>query len=735
MPHVSVIIPVFNSAHLIGHALQSVFAQTYSDFEVVVVDDGSSDQAELVAVLQQWSDRVHYVRQANGGPAAARNTGIAHAKGELIAFLDADDEWLPEKLARQVDYFAEYPETGLLHTAVVDESRPQAVSGGPPRAAFCDLFHTVFFVNTLTVMIPRRVLQEVGNFDERREVHIEDWDLWLRIAARHPFGYLAEPLAYHRPGGFMSSQVERTYAAQVLVMEKNFGLCQIACERHRAAPQRCERERRHVLHRDWGYDRLVAGNPSGAREQFGRALSWSPLEPRTAALLASTFLPDGLRSRLKSFAKTASGSNVPARASAPALRRRQHTSPALSLIHDTVYRRARRRALARLHDIDDAISRSPERKRVMFDAASPMSFAIFRPVYERLRQDPRLELWFTAHGRVWQPADIYQPAGVATNIVSPTRAAWMKVDLYVNADFWDMTWLHRRTRRIHLFHGVAGKYGLDAPVDLAPTISVFDSLLFVNADRRGRYIEAGLVPDDDLKAPLIGYPKVDALVNGTFDRADVLASLNLDPATSTIIYAPTWSPYSSLNSMGEEIVERLQAEGLQVVVKLHDRSYDRRERGSGGVDWAERLSRYESHARVRVVRQADSSPFLVAADAMVSDHSSIAFEYMLLDRPVVVIDRPELIRAAGVNRDKVMLLRSAADVVSDADGLVRGVLRALAQPQRLGPERRAAAASLFHHAGTATERAVSHVYRLIELPAHADNAAPVNARRALSTVG
>ena len=120
---------------------------------------------------------------------------------------------------------------------------------------------------------------------------------------------------------------------------------------------------------------------------------------------------------------------------------------------------------------------------------------------------------------------------------------------------------------------------------------------------------------------------------------------------------------------------------------------------------------------------------------MVSDHSSIAFEYMLLDRPVIVIDRPELIRAAGINRDKVMLLRSAADLVYDVDALVRGVLRAMAEPRRLEAERRAAAASLFHQAGTATERAVSHVYRLMELPAHADSAAPVNAQRALSTVG
>ncbi len=231
MPKVSVVIPVYNSAKLLNTALRSVFEQTYSDFEVVVVDDGSDDREELEAVLATWGDAVHCVRQANGGPAKARNTAIAHATGELIAFLDADDEWLPEKLQRQVAYFEQYPQTGLLHTGVVGQANREKTAA-PPRRAFCDLFHTAFFINTLTVMIPRHVLERTGGFDERREVHIEDWDLWLRIAAEHPLGYLPEPLAFHRPGGWMSSQVERTYSAQALVIEKNIGLCAVACDKY-----------------------------------------------------------------------------------------------------------------------------------------------------------------------------------------------------------------------------------------------------------------------------------------------------------------------------------------------------------------------------------------------------------------------------------------------------------------------------------------------------------------------
>jgi glycosyltransferase involved in cell wall biosynthesis len=723
MPHVSVIIPAYNAAPLIGGALESVFAQDFRDFEVIVVDDGSIDGDALVAALSPWKDRVQYVRQENGGPAKARNTGIARAKGALIAFLDADDEWLPGKLRKQVEYFARYPETGLLHTGVVGDPPGWATLSGAPHLAFCELYHTDFFIRTLTVMIPRAVLDQVGPFDERREVHIEDWDLWLRIAARHPIGFIPEPLAYHRPGGIMSTQVERTYAAQQLVMEKNKDLCARACALHRVDPARCDRARRHVLHRDWGYDRLRAGDRRGARAQFTRALACDPSDTRTALLYLSSFVTDRWARPDRDAGELAAPAGAPPK-------------PLPSLVHDTAYRRVRRRVISRLHDLDDRLARTGRTsRRILFDAASPMSFTVFRPVYERLRRDARLELWFTVSGDVWQPQDIFGTAGITTNVVDSATAARMKVDAYVNADFWDMTWVQRRTRRIHLFHGVAGKYGLDAPLDLAPTVASFDCLMFVNEDRRRRYIEAGLVPADELKAPLVGYPKVDRLVDGSLDRQRISRELSLDPSLPVVIYAPTWSPYSSLNQSGEEIVDRLTAEGFQVIVKLHDRSYDRRQRGSGGIDWSTRLAKYESHPRVRIAREADGSPFLAAADALVSDHSSIAFEYMVLDRPIVIVDCPELIAQAAINPEKVQRLRSAADVVASATELPAAVRRALAWPERLSPARRRTAEDLFYRPGTATDRAVALIYQLLNLPAFADAAEPVGRERALLEAG
>ncbi len=712
MPQVSVVIPVFNAARVISAALRSVFAQTFSDFEVIVVDDGSEDLPELTATLAAFEGRIQYLRQPNGGPAKARNTGIAHATGNLVAFLDADDEWQPEKLARQVEYFSRYPETGLLHTGVIDGTGDGNAVDGPPRHAFCDLYHTRFDINTLTVMMPRRVLIDAGGFDERREVHVEDWDLWLRVAAHHPIGFISTPLAYHRPGGLMSSQIDRTYVAQTLVMEKNRELCAQACAQHRAAPARCERMRRHVLHRAWAHSRLEAGDRAGARAQLRLALARSPLDGWSLRMYLASFASEQWRARLRRLVKTRP-TEAAKLSTLPSLPKR---AKPVSLVHDTIYRRTRRELISRMNDVEDAVSRKTQRrKRVMFEAASPMSFAIFRPLYERLKNDPRIELWFTSYGTVWEPNQIFYSHGVTENVVSPATATWLKVDAYVNADFWDMTWLRRRTRRIHLFHGVAGKYELDAPIDLAPAIAGFDSLLFVNADRREKYVQAGLVPDDEFRAPLVGYPKLDRLVDGSFDRGGIARTLALDSDVPTIIYAPTWSPYSSLHTMGIEIVERLAAEGLQVIVKLHDRSYDLRERGSGGIDWAARLAVYDGHPRVRIARDSDSCPFLVVADAMVSDHSSIAFEYMLLDRPIVIVDRPSLIERANVSQDKVARLRSAAAVVQDPKAVCAAILESLQSPHQRSTERQRTASELFYKPGTATDRALAIVYRLLEL--------------------
>jgi hypothetical protein len=703
-PAVSVVVPAHNAVMSIDRALESAFAQTYRDFEIIVVDDGSTDGTRQR--LAAWGRCVSVLSQPNRGPASARNAAIAVARGRLIAFLDADDEWLPDKLASQVEYFARYPQTGLLHTAVSRRAfvppavtRPDRASGPvPPRRMFCELFHTDLDVNTLTVVVPRDVLSEVGLFDEDRAVHVEDWELWLRIAARYPVGFLPWATAIREAGGGMSRAYERTFAGQELVIRRVMPTCELACARHADQATACFARRWHRLRWEQGYARLRAGDCHGARTAFAAALAYRPSHLGTYRQLAATCI-GGRGRRFLRFVR--SGVQSPRRPP--------------SLVQNTVCRRARHFVAERVHDLDDVLAGSRQTRRVLFQAASPMSFVVFRPVYERLRHDTRIEFWFTAVGTAWKPRVLFERFGIRDRVVPPAQARWMKVDACVNADFWDTTWLRRRTRRLHLFHGVAGKYGLDAPVDLAPIVAAYDRLLFPNRDRLARYVEAGLVSADGATAVLAGYPKVDALVDGSLDERAIRESLRLDARRPTVMYAPTWSPYSSLNSFGERIIDELAAAGFHVLVKLHDRSYDRSPRGSGGIDWASRLGGYRDHPLVRVLDDPDSTPYYLAADAMVTDHSSVGFEYTLLDRPLVIVDCPELVEHARVTRARVLELRNAAELARSPADVVTAVSRQLETPCLHEFERRALAARYFYQPGRATARVASVVYEVLEL--------------------
>jgi len=268
---------------------------------------------------------------------------------------------------------------------------------------------------------------------------------------------------------------------------------------------------------------------------------------------------------------------------------------------------------------------------------------------------------------------------------------------------------------VHLFHGVAGKYGLDAPRELAAIVRTFDRILFPNRDRLERYAAAGLVDAGGDVPVLTGYPKVDCLVDGSLSREAIAARLGLDRKRSTVVYAPTWSEHSSLNAVGDQVIAALADAGLNVIVKLHACSYTAR--GSGGVDWRGRLRSHAARQNVFVVDDADASPYLVVSDLLVTDHSTVGFEFMVLDRPVVVLHQPALIDHARINPEKVALLQSAARVVDDLSQLDEAVRDELRWPARLSAMRRQLAQDLFHDCGNATDHVMDVLYDLLELPA------------------
>jgi hypothetical protein len=361
--------------------------------------------------------------------------------------------------------------------------------------------------------------------------------------------------------------------------------------------------------------------------------------------------------------------------------------------------------------IDRTIGRRSGRRSVLVDARTPVNFTMVAPMVRSMAADPRVSFFFTASEEPERLRDIYREAPGSIGLVQPSTARRMRFDAYLASDFmWQP--LPRGTCRIQMFHGVGGKYGFDAPTT---SMRMWDRIFFVNERRLRNFVKAGAIDAGSPAIRLVGYPKVDALVNGTWARDAVLESLGLDPARRTLLYAPTWSPASSLNAMGTDLVAGLLATGANVIVKLHDRSRDLRVRYSGGVDWVERLQPLLRAGRGVIAPGHDISPCLVAADLMITDHSSAGFEFLLRDRPLVRIHRPELIREANIHADYVELLASVSESVTTVTAALAAVERGLASPDALGETRRAVAADLFYRPGGATARAIRGLYEAIGL--------------------
>ena len=187
-PFFSIVIPAYNVAHLIVDALTSIFAQTNDDYEIIVVNDGSPDTPQLEQALQPYRDGILYITRPNGGPAAARNSGILAAKGEYIAFLDSDDQWLPTHLAQMREVLERDPTLALVYGDTVNfgdlaEVGATTMGANPSEglATFESLVLGKCTVVSSTVVARRQALLDAGLFDESF-IQGEDFDLWARVA-------------------------------------------------------------------------------------------------------------------------------------------------------------------------------------------------------------------------------------------------------------------------------------------------------------------------------------------------------------------------------------------------------------------------------------------------------------------------------------------------------------------------------------------------------------------------
>jgi glycosyltransferase involved in cell wall biosynthesis len=232
MPKVDVIIPAYNAAKYLAAALESVIAQTFEDWKILLIDDGSTDNtAEVVApFIERLGPKLQYISKPNGGLPAARNTAIRNSSSEFLALLDADDIWLPSRLTELLRCFDDRPRVGLAYGLIswidADGMIIDTFSGNRNHVEgriATHIYTRKVHLPCPTVTFRRSCVDEVGLFDETMRA-TEDRDLWLRIALRYEVAFVPKVLALYRlSAGSMSTDPGRMLKAQLQFVEKHYG--------------------------------------------------------------------------------------------------------------------------------------------------------------------------------------------------------------------------------------------------------------------------------------------------------------------------------------------------------------------------------------------------------------------------------------------------------------------------------------------------------------------------------
>lgn len=302
MSGVSVVIPCYNGAGFLREALESAVSQTQPPREVIVVDDGSTDESAEVAAT--FGDPVRVIRQANQGKSAARNTGIRAASGDLIAFLDADDIWMPHKLERQVRALANDAGSVLVHSrAEVFDTRSGLVR---PFAITPDELNGSCLVPliednricTSSVLVRRDALEEIGAFRCVAPLSIaQDYDVWLRLAPRHRFLFLDDlHVRYRVHGANTSHNAEKAALAVIFALKSVWE----SGEASRPAEKSAIKSKISEKYFDIGYGARDRGDFSKAGPWLRRAWLWNPTNRSKAALASLSTLPAVVQSAVRS---------------------------------------------------------------------------------------------------------------------------------------------------------------------------------------------------------------------------------------------------------------------------------------------------------------------------------------------------------------------------------------------------------------------------------------------------
>ena len=289
MATVNIIIPAFNAARFLPFSLESVVSQTLDDWQILLMDDGSTDNtAEVVApFLDRLGSKIRYIKQENRGLPAARNTAIRASTAEFLALLDADDVWLPCRLSESLKILVERPQVGLVYgliTGIDQENRPGITWGGNLSDADGHIAPQIYMrkveLPCPTITFRRKCVDEVGFFDETMRA-TEDRDLWLRIALRYEVGFVPKVLAYYRLSpNSMSTDPQRMLQEQLKFIRKHYGSEGCGLRPRQIALARSYKQRAEAL--------KVQSQPWASLMSALQAVAFYPFDmgnPRTAGSL------------------------------------------------------------------------------------------------------------------------------------------------------------------------------------------------------------------------------------------------------------------------------------------------------------------------------------------------------------------------------------------------------------------------------------------------------------------
>ncbi len=301
MVDVSVVIATYNRSAQVREAIDGVLAQSAPVREIIVVDDGSRD--DTGEKLAAYGDRIQAHFRPNGGASAARNFGMRQAKGSWIAFLDDDDVWLPNKIERQMELVEKNPELGLVYCSdyAVDERLQILYERAASAENRGDVFAKLLvrnFIFTSCVMARRDAVEQAGYMDLAFKF-AQDWDLWLKIAARHPVDFAVEPLVLYRQSA--SGCLTRDMKAEDRLREAET-ILEHALQDRKVSPQ-VERHARYELERQWASSWLVQGRNRAALPHAARAIGMRPAAREGYRLLAHSLVPKAARDKVKQWVR------------------------------------------------------------------------------------------------------------------------------------------------------------------------------------------------------------------------------------------------------------------------------------------------------------------------------------------------------------------------------------------------------------------------------------------------